>query len=142
MATRSRWIAFTTLVRAVRGTMRPGEPGLGDRLRALPRLVSVTLSGRYRGMTPRRLGLMVLALVYVVSPIDLLPDMLPLLGLADDAMVVAWLAGAVLSETGDFLTWERGASAQTRRSWFGHRADRSPRGDQGSPDVVRGHVVR
>jgi uncharacterized membrane protein YkvA (DUF1232 family) len=136
MATRSRWIAFTTLVRAVRGTMRPGEPGVGDRLRALPRLVSATLSGRYQGVTPRRLGLMALALVYIVSPIDLLPDMLPLLGLADDAMVVAWLAGTVLSETGDFLAWERGPTGRTRRSWFRRRDG------QAGPDVVRGQVVR
>jgi uncharacterized membrane protein YkvA (DUF1232 family) len=136
MVTRSRWTAFTTLVRVVRGTLRPGEPGVGDRLRAVPRLVSATLSGRYQGTTPRRLGLMVLAVVYVVSPIDVLPDVLPILGLADDAMVVAWLAGAVLNETGDFLTWERGDSGRHKRSWFRRG------GTAAKPDVVRGHVVR
>ena len=135
MATRSRWAAFTTLVRVVRGTTKAGEPGVGDRLRALPRLVSATISGRYHGTTPRRLGLMALAVVYIVSPVDVLPDVLPILGLADDAMVVAWLAGAVLNETGDFLTWERGETVR-RKGWF-----RRGRGDD-KPQVVRGQVVR
>jgi uncharacterized membrane protein YkvA (DUF1232 family) len=137
MATRSRWTALATLVRAVRGTLRPGEPGVGERARALPRLVLDTLRGRYHGTTKGRLGLMALAVLYVVSPLDVLPDLLPLIGVADDAMVLAWLAGAVLSETGDFLAWERaedvgGERSRARRSRFG----------QGRPDVVPGRVVR
>ena len=32
---------------------------------------------------------------------------MPLLGLVDDAFVVAWLAGTVLLETERFLEWER-----------------------------------
>jgi uncharacterized membrane protein YkvA (DUF1232 family) len=115
--------------------MRPGEPGVRDRLRAVPRLVAATMRGRYHGTTPRRLGLMALAVVYVVSPIDVLPDVLPILGLADDAMVVAWLAGAVLSETGDFLVWER---ADTRHTRSRFRRGGGP----GDPEVVRGQVVR
>lgn len=135
MATRSRWAALATLVRAVRGTLRPGEPGVGERVRALPRLVLTTLSGRYHGTTRGRLGLMGLAVVYIVSPLDVLPDLLPLIGVADDAMVLAWLAGAVLTETGDFLAWER--ADPTPRG----RAGRSPF-RHGRPDVVQGRVVR
>jgi uncharacterized membrane protein YkvA (DUF1232 family) len=61
---------------------------------------------RYDGL--RRIGLMVLALAYVVWPLELVPELLvgPF-GLIDDAVVIAWLAGAVLSETGRFLEWER-----------------------------------
>ncbi|HET8615573.1 MAG TPA: DUF1232 domain-containing protein [Actinomycetales bacterium] len=135
--TRSKWAAIGTLVRAVRGTWRPGEPGVGERIRAVPRLVIATVRGRYHGTTKARLGLLAMAVVYVVSPVDVLPDFLPLIGIADDAMVVAWLAGALLSETGDFLDWERGDSRTSRRR-------RSGRGrfDAGRPDVVRGQVVR
>lgn len=137
MATRSRWATLTTLVRAVRGTLRAGEPGVAERARALPRLVLATVRGRYQGTTRGRLGLMALAVLYVVSPLDVLPDVLPLIGVADDAMVLAWLAGSVLSETGDFLAWERadstaGTHARTAGSPFGH----------GRPDVVPGRVVR
>jgi uncharacterized membrane protein YkvA (DUF1232 family) len=80
---------------------------------------------------------MALAVVYIVSPLDVLPDVLPLIGVADDAMVVAWLAGAVLTDAGDFLTWER-----VRRG----TPDGTDKGrgspDRGRPDVVPGSVVR
>jgi uncharacterized membrane protein YkvA (DUF1232 family) len=69
--------------------------------------VVATLRGRYAGTTRTRLLTMALALVYIVSPVDLLPELiLPLVGLIDDAFVVAWLAGAVLLETERFLQWE------------------------------------
>jgi uncharacterized membrane protein YkvA (DUF1232 family) len=55
-----------------------------------------------------RLTAIAAALAYVVWPIELIPELLlgPL-GLIDDAVVAAWLAGAVLSETGRFLGWEQ-----------------------------------
>jgi uncharacterized membrane protein YkvA (DUF1232 family) len=80
---------------------------------------------------------MALAVLYVVSPLDVLPDVLPLIGVADDAMVVVWLAGAVLSETGDFLAWDRAGSTAGKRTGAGS----SPSG-RGRPDVVSGRVVR
>lgn len=85
-----------------------GAPGLGDRLRALPRLIAGALSGRYPELSRGRLGLLLVALAYLVSPVDLVPEaFLTLLGLADDAIVALWLGGAVLVETDRFLTWER-----------------------------------
>ncbi len=33
-------------------------------------------------------GLLVVALLYLVSPVDLIPDTIPLLGIADDAVIV------------------------------------------------------
>jgi len=39
--------------------------------------------------TPRRVkGLLALAILYLVSPIDLMPDAIPFLGIVDDAVVV------------------------------------------------------
>jgi uncharacterized membrane protein YkvA (DUF1232 family) len=88
--------------------LRPSTPGFGERIAALPRLVRASLTGRYDGRG--RLFLMVFAAAYIVSPIDLIPELfIPVIGLIDDAFVAAWLAGAVLSETERFLEWERGA---------------------------------
>lgn len=100
-----RKAAFTALFTALRAAR--GGPSLGRRLMALPRLIMASLRGEYDG--GRRLGLMALATLYIVSPVDLVPEaFLFVVGLVDDAMVVAWLAGAVLSETERFLEWERG----------------------------------
>lgn len=39
---------------------------------------------------------------------DLVPELLlPLLGLGDDVVILAWAFGALLAETGSFLEWER-----------------------------------
>jgi uncharacterized membrane protein YkvA (DUF1232 family) len=103
-----RFAALGSVWRALRAGTRPGTPGIGDRLRALPRLVRLTAIGRYAGTTRVRLLLMAVAAVYVVSPVDLVPELfVPFLGLVDDAFVLAWLAGAVLLETERFLGWER-----------------------------------
>lgn len=102
-----RFAALGAVWRALRAGSRPGTPGIGPRLRAVPRLVAATFLGRYRGTTRGRLVAMALALAYVLSPIDLVPELfVPLLGLVDDAFVVAWLAGSVLLETERYLEWE------------------------------------
>ena len=103
-----RVAAFVALWRAVVRGHRPGSPGLGDRLRALPRMVGDAVSGRYADLGRGRLALLALALAYLVSPLDVVPEaVVPLLGLADDGVVALWLAGAFLNETDRFLAWER-----------------------------------
>jgi uncharacterized membrane protein YkvA (DUF1232 family) len=107
-ATARRATAARALGAALLGASRRGGPGVGERLRAVPRLERATLAGRYPGMSRRRLGLMALGIAYVISPVDLMPELLlTVFGLGDDALVAAWLAGTVLMETESFLTWER-----------------------------------
>jgi uncharacterized membrane protein YkvA (DUF1232 family) len=103
-----RLAAFTALWRALTNGRRPGSPGLGERVRALPRMVGDALAGRYAALGRGRLALLGLALAYLVSPVDFVPEaVVPLLGLADDGVVALWLAGAFLAETDRFLAWER-----------------------------------
>ena len=106
-----------------------GPVGLVTRLAALPRLVRDVLTGRFTGVSRRRLALMGLALLYIVSPIDLLPEaILTLPGLVDDVAVAGWLVAAALGATSAYLTWESAPSGGV--SEFG--AD---------PRVVPGEVV-
>lgn len=122
--------ALGALWSALRGQRRRAGMPLGEQLSALPRLVTATLVGRYSGLSRGRLAVMALAALYIVSPVDLVPESLFLaFGLADDAVVLAWLAGTVLAETEAFLGWEAGHSA----SAAGHR----PRGER----IVPGEVI-
>ena len=109
MATTARRVtAARALGAALLGSRRRGAPGVAERFRAVPRLVRATLTGRYPGMTRGRLGLMALGILYVVSPVDVMPELLfTVFGLGDDALVAAWLAGTLLAETEAFITWER-----------------------------------
>ncbi len=85
---------------------KPGSPGVGRRISAIPRLIKASLAGHYDGKG--RLFLMLLAGLYILSPIDLIPELfIPFVGLIDDAFVATWLAGALLSETERFLDWEQ-----------------------------------
>lgn len=102
--TLKRAAAFSALGRALTAGAR-GGPSIGKRLAALPRMIKATMKGEYDGGL--RLALMSAAMIYVASPVDAVPEALLLvLGLADDALVITWLAGAVLAETERFLTWE------------------------------------
>jgi uncharacterized membrane protein YkvA (DUF1232 family) len=108
MASVRRAAAMTALWTALRAANRPGVPGVRARFAAVPRMIRLGLSGRYPFLDKGRLGLAVLALVYVVSPIDFVPEaFVPLLGLGDDAVVVTWLVGSLMAEAGAFLDWER-----------------------------------
>lgn len=53
------------------------------------------------------LGLIVLALVYFVSPVDFIPDFLGVFGFADDLSVVLAVYAKVKDEVEQFLEWER-----------------------------------
>jgi len=103
--TLKRTAAFSALARALMSGAR-GGPSISKRLAALPRMLKATAKGEYDGGL--RVALMAAATAYVVSPIDVVPEaFLLVFGLADDAIMITWLAGTVLSETERFLAWEK-----------------------------------
>jgi uncharacterized membrane protein YkvA (DUF1232 family) len=102
--TLGRTAAFTALAKALMTGAR-GGPSIGKRLAALPRMIKASAKGEYDG--GMRVAMMAAATAYVVSPIDVIPEAaLLIFGLADDALMMTWLAGSVLDETGRFLEWE------------------------------------
>jgi len=80
---------------------RPGEGGAREALRLLPDVVRLVRRLAADRELPRgvrvRLGLL---LVYLLSPFDLVPDFLPVIGYADDVVVVAWALRAVVRRAG------------------------------------------
>ncbi|MFG1998458.1 YkvA family protein [Spirillospora sp. NPDC048911] len=89
-------------------TLQPDTPGMFERIRAVPRMIKSVLRGDYKGMSYGTLGLLALGLIYIVSPIDAIPEVLPIVGIADDTGVALWLATLLVRAAGDFVTWERG----------------------------------
>jgi uncharacterized membrane protein YkvA (DUF1232 family) len=109
---------------------KPGTPGLGRRLAAIPRMIRATMRGEYDGKG--RLTMMLVSALYIASPIDLVPEgILLAVGLIDDAAVATWLAGAVFDETERFLEWERRRAEviEGQATWRGtaHRGARGTR---------------
>ena len=81
-----------------------GTHGFFSRLAAVPRMLRDTLNGSYDGLGRGRIFAMFLALAYLVSPIDLVPELfLTIPGLMDDAAIAVWLLAATLTSADDYL---------------------------------------
>ena len=66
----------------------------------LGRLVRAYAKGDYRDVSRKNIVLVVAGLLYFVSPLDLIPDAIPILGFADDIAVL----GFILKTLGEELT--------------------------------------
>ena len=94
---------------AAAAAMSDGPTGFMARVGSIPRMVRDVLRGDFDGLSRRRLLMMVLAVIYIVSPVDLLPEaILTIPGLADDAAVAAWLVASLLGATSAYRLWENG----------------------------------
>ncbi|WP_112269548.1 YkvA family protein [Lentzea terrae] len=91
--------------RAQKGPGPVGNPI--QRAKALPRLWKAWRSGKYPDLPRSQVTLWALALVYLVSPIDVLPEFLPLIGVTDDAGMLVWLLSSVSIASGSYLRWEK-----------------------------------
>ena len=91
------WLVFI----AVLWTTRPDELRLRDLMRLLPDLVRLLRRLAADGSLPRGVRLRLwLLLGYLALPIDFVPDFIPVLGYADDAIVVALVLRLVVRRAG------------------------------------------
>lgn len=73
----------------------------------LARLLKAWKRGSYRGLSMRTIVSLSAALLYIVSPIDLMPDFIPGIGLIDDAAVLALLLHSIAQDLAAFRVWEQ-----------------------------------
>ncbi len=117
MPTTRQVAAAAAVGRAVRSGSQPGTPGLGERVRLLPAMMSDSLAGRFPGLSRARLVLMLLGVLYVLSPVDLVPEsVMLLLGLTDDVLVAGWVVAAAIDAAGDYALWRRAVPYPARVS--------------------------
>ena len=77
-----------------------------DSLKVLIRLIAAYARGDYRLIGIDNLVLIISAVVYFVMPLDALPDFIAILGLTDDAALLAWTWSRVKLEVEKFMAWE------------------------------------
>jgi len=93
---------------AKEGATMPREP-FGETwpyFQAMLRLIRDYADGAYRDVPESTLVVIVAAIVYVVSPLDVIPDALPAIGYLDDATVVALAVRRSRDALDDFMRWE------------------------------------
>ena len=91
------WLAlFVALI-----VVRPKGNLLREALRILPDLVRLLRNLSTDSTLPRGVRIrLVLLMVYLALPIDLIPDFIPVLGYADDAIVVVAVLRSVVRRVG------------------------------------------
>lgn len=80
--------------------------GVMDDLEAALRMARLRIRGQYGAPGVERLVLLFAALLYLVNPMDIVPDAIPAAGLLDDAAIVGWMLGKLREELDRFRAWE------------------------------------
>lgn len=70
------------------------------------RMLTAHVKGRYKGLSNRSLGLLVLGLLYFALPLDLVPDFIPFVGYVDDLSVLLGIYKSLQTDIEQFLFWE------------------------------------
>ena len=99
--------AFAKFLKNIEATLRK-IPNVGNLLSDVPLLVSLVKSyidGKYREIPYNTIVAVVATLLYVISPFDLIPDIIPVIGFADDAMAVAFCVKMLHSDLEKYRAW-------------------------------------
>ncbi|HET9418757.1 MAG TPA: YkvA family protein [Chthoniobacterales bacterium] len=75
-------------------------------LHAMLRLMRAYYRGEYRAVPMTTLLIIVAALIYLLNPLDMIPDWIPGLGFIDDAFILTLAARRTREVIEQFLAWE------------------------------------
>jgi uncharacterized membrane protein YkvA (DUF1232 family) len=97
-------VSFPEEVRRTRS--RPADPRkIWDYLELLFSMLSDSYKGKYP--VPKKTVLVLtLALFYLISPIDIVPDIIPLVGFADDIAMLAFAASLIKDDLEKYRVWK------------------------------------
>ena len=87
-----------------------------EQLSVVTRLLRAYASGEYRQLPWKTLIRVIAVLIYFVSPIDVLPDFLPIIGLTDDIALMLWLFNGIRGDIEKFRQWEYATKNQREES--------------------------
>ena len=77
-----------------------------EKLQLLFEVLQAWYKGTYKEMPKGTIIMIIASILYFVSPIDLIPDFVPVIGLLDDAAVVAFAIKQVSADLEKFKVWK------------------------------------
>jgi uncharacterized membrane protein YkvA (DUF1232 family) len=77
-----------------------------ESLGTLSRMIKATISKEYHGIPSSTVVMGVAVIIYFLSPIDVIPDWIPVIGLLDDVALLAWFMTSIKTEMDRFHDWE------------------------------------
>jgi len=84
-----------------------------NQVKLLAKLVQFVATGKYRKIAPKTMVLIIGSIIYFISPFDLVPDFIPMLGYADDVTLLAYIFNALGKEIADFEVFLKEYEATT-----------------------------
>jgi len=84
-----------------------GAPKIKEHLQVLIRMLKLYVKGEYKIIPWKALVSIVAALIYFITPFDLIPDFIPVTGLIDDFTVILWVFKSFQTEIDEFIEWEK-----------------------------------
>lgn len=107
---------LTSLVGRVAELTRSGMPEryglIRGRVSALCRMVKAYARREYTEVPWGAIALITTSLVYLVTPMDLVPDFLPIVGFGDDIALLAWTISQIEGDIDRFVEWENRARGE------------------------------
>ncbi|MEQ9230564.1 MAG: YkvA family protein [Cyclobacteriaceae bacterium] len=90
------------------------EEGKGflKHVKLLIRMIRAHVSGAYRAFSTMTLVLFVFALLYFITPLDLIPDIIPALGFTDDIAVALMVFKRCSADIQKYRKWEEAELSQ------------------------------
>lgn len=75
-------------------------------LNTVVRLAKAWKSGSYSQVPQKSLVAIVAAILYLVNPLDVIPDFIPGVGYLDDAAILTWVLEMIADDLEGFRQWE------------------------------------
>lgn len=88
--------------------------GFVSRLNVFLRMVKAYAKGEYRDIEWKHLVLVVAALLYFITPLDFIPDFIPVTGFIDDFTVLVWVYNKIQNEIDKFQIWESNSATSVK----------------------------
>ena len=73
---------------------------------AMIRLIRAYYRGEYRDISRQHFVIVIAAVLYFLTPADVISDWIPITGFVDDALVVSVALGVVRDDLDAFMGWE------------------------------------
>ena len=83
-----------------------------EKVTILSRMVKAYFTGEYKIIPWGSIVKIIAVLIYFISPIDVIPDILPFIGLTDDLALTMWLFSSLKEDLKNFEVWEQGKFKQ------------------------------
>ena len=84
--------------------------GFLEKIKTLMRMLRAYINGEYREIPWKSLIMIIGSLLYFLMPLDLIPDFIPITGLADDISIVLLVFSSINEDIEAFLEYEQSIS--------------------------------